>query len=286
MDNQMTILSSETVMAQEKAAIDIQISTARAYPRNLSDFLQKVETYAGLDTETAEDCFYALKRGRGDEQKVIDGLSVRFAEIIASCWGNLRVQTRIIAIDEKMITAQGIVHDLESNVAISAEVKRRITDKEGRRFSDDMIVVTGNAASSIAFRNAVLKVVPKAVTKNIVEKVKQISLGKEMDVETARTNAIEYFKKLGISEAKLFEHLEVKGIDDIDKEKLLYLKGLRTAIKEGTATIDDVFNKDSGVKEPPKNVFGNAKKEQPDPAKTEKVDNTGKKSEPKQGNLL
>ena len=210
MDNQMTILSSEAVMAQEKAAIDIQISTARAYPRNLSEFLQKVETYAGLDTETAEDCFYALKRGRGDEQKVIDGLSVRFAEIIASCWGNLRVQTRIIGIDEKMITAQGVCHDLESNVAISAEVKRRITDKEGRRFSDDMIVVTGNAASAIAFRNAVLKVVPKAVTKNIVEKVKQISLGKEMDVETARTNAIEYFKKLGVSEAKLFEHLEVK----------------------------------------------------------------------------
>ena len=79
-----------------------------------------------------------------------------------------------------MITAQAICHDLETNLAVSKEVKRRITNKYGKTYSEDMQVVTGNAASSIAFRNAVLAVIPKAVTKRIINEVKKVALGQSM----------------------------------------------------------------------------------------------------------
>ncbi|MFN8826683.1 MAG: hypothetical protein ACK501_17070, partial [Planctomycetota bacterium] len=39
---------------------------------------------------------------------------------------------------------------------------RRITGKNGRRYSSDMIGVTGNAACSIALRNAVFRGIPRA----------------------------------------------------------------------------------------------------------------------------
>lgn len=151
------IQQAEMLQAINRSEVDVQVSTAKQYPRNLPEVLNKILTYATMDTETAEDCFYVLKRGGS----TIEGLSVRMSEIIAGAWGNLRVQTRIIGNDGKTITAQGVCHDLETNVAVSVEVKRRITDKYGKTFSEDMQVVTGNAASAIAYRNAVLKVVQR-----------------------------------------------------------------------------------------------------------------------------
>ena len=152
----MQVSNAETLAALTRSEIDVQVATAHQYPRNLSRVLNNIETLATMDEDVAGSCFYTLRR----QGKVIEGPSVRMAEIIASSWGNLRVQARIISNDGKMITAQGICHDLESNYATSTEVKRRITDKNGKTFSEDMQVVTGNAACAIAMRNALFKVVP------------------------------------------------------------------------------------------------------------------------------
>ncbi|MDR2084368.1 MAG: hypothetical protein LBP67_05175 [Bacteroidales bacterium] len=237
------IRESEMLQAINRSEIDIQISTAKQYPRNIVSVLNQIKTYATMDTETAEDCFYALYRGKGDDKKMVEGLSVRMSEIIAGAWGNLRVQTRIIGNDGKTITAQGVCHDLETNTAVSVEVKRRITDKNGRTFSEDMQVVTGNAASAIAFRNAVLKVVPKAVTKKVVEDVKQVAMGKAVDLETGRQNAFANFSKAGVSEQMIFDKLGISKKEEIDNERLFVLRSIWTAIKEGTTSIQEEFIK-------------------------------------------
>lgn len=226
-----------------RGEIDIQIATAKQYPRNIQSVLATIRTLATMDAETAEDCFYVLRRGNASgNQNVIEGVSVRMAEIIASCWGNIRVQTRIIANDGKKITAQAMCHDLESNFAISLTVDRRITDKFGKTYSEDMQVVTGNAAAAIAFRNAVLKVIPKAVTKSIVEETKKAALGQPIDLETSRQNMIQYFSKLGVTEEQLLAYLEVKSVEEITKEKIFELRGTANAIKEGTTTVQETFS--------------------------------------------
>lgn len=244
METNITMVNqSDMLMAINKSEIDTQISTAKQFPRNLHDSLNKIMQYATLDPETADECFYALKRGNGDDAKVIEGLSVRMAEIIASAWGNLRVQTRIIGNDGKTITAQGICHDLETNYATSVEVKRRITDKNGRTFSEDMQVVTGNAASAIAFRNAVLKVVPKAVTKRVIAEVKEVSLGKALDLTTSRQKVVEWYSKVGVSKELLLEYLERGSMEEVNAEDIAVLRGTATAIKEGTTTAEETFIK-------------------------------------------
>lgn len=243
--NIIEICQADMLQAINRAEIDIQISTAKQYPRELPRVLNQIETYATMDTETAEDCFYALRRGRGDDNAVIEGVSVRLAEIIAGAWGNLRVQTRIIGNDGKTVTCQGICHDLETNLAVSVEVKRRITDRNGRTFSEDMQVVTGNAASAIAFRNAVLKVVPKAVTKKVINNIKQVALGKSIDLETTRQRMIDYYAKIGVSQQQIFEYLEIKSFAEIDKEKVFELRALANAIKEGTTSVAETFKKNT-----------------------------------------
>lgn len=244
MDEIIEVKQAEMLQAINRSEVDMQIATAKQYPRDLPTVLNKIETYATMDTETAEDCFYALRRqGADGEAQAIEGLSVRMAEIIASAWGNLRVQTRIIGNDGRFITAQGVCHDLETNVAVSKEVKRRITTRAGRTFSDDMQVVTGNAAASIAFRNAVLAVVPKAVTKKVIASVKQVAMGKAIDLETSRQNAIANYAKAGVTEQMLFEYLGITKKEQIDKEIVFELKALWNAIKEGTTSVQETFVK-------------------------------------------
>ena len=235
------VSSVEMLSALNRSEVDMQIATAKAYPRELKKVLNQIETYATMDEETAEDCFYALRRGKGDDQSVIEGLSVRMAEIIAGAWGNMRVQTRIIGNDGKTITAQGMCHDLETNLAVSVEVKRRISDRFGKTYSEDMQVVTGNAASAIAFRNAVLKVVPKAVTKNVVERVKDVAMGKSIDLETIRQKVVAHFQKIGVPVDQIMSYVGIKSLVEMDKEKCFQLKGLANAIKEGSATAREAF---------------------------------------------
>lgn len=242
MENEIIeIKQAEIVQAINRAEVDMQISTAKQYPRDIYGALNNIKTIATLDNSTAEDCFYALRR----QGTLIEGVSVRLAEIIAGAWGNMRVQTRIIGNDGKTITAQGVCHDLETNLAVSVEVKRRITDKNGRTYSEDMQVTTGNAASAIAFRNAVLKVVPKAVTKRVIDEIKQVALGKSMDLETRRQNMIAYFGKLGVSQAEILAYCGVKRIEEITSEMVFELSGLKNAIKEGTTTVQETFKRNT-----------------------------------------
>ena len=248
------IKQAEVLQAINKSEIDIQVATAKQYPRNIPDVLNKISTYATMDTETASDCFYVLRRSGSGGSTTVEGLSVRMAEIIAGAWGNLRVQTRIVGNDGRTITAQGICHDLETNVAVSVEVKRRITDKYGKTYSEDMQVVTGNAASAIAFRNAVLKVVPKAVTKRVIEGVKQVALGQSLDLETSRQKMLEYFGKLGVTKEMILDYLNLKKVEEIDKEAVFELRATANAIKEGTTTVQETFVKASNEKRQTENA--------------------------------
>ena len=227
----------EVLTALTKGEIDAQIATAKQYPRNLSRVLNNIETLATMDEDVAGSCFYSLRRNG----KVIEGASIRMAEIVASSWGNLRTQARIISNDGKTITAQGVCHDLETNTAISVEVKRRITDKNGKTYNDDMQIMTGNAACAIALRNAVFKVVPAALIKKAIDKAKKVSLGESMTLEMSRAKMMDYFKTIGVEERQILDYLSVEKIEEIDIDMVVELRGLATALKDGTTTIKEAF---------------------------------------------
>lgn len=279
MNEIVEVRQADMLAAINRSEVDMQIATAKQYPRDIQAALNRIQTLATLDEETAGDCFYTLRRGNGGQ--VIEGLSVRFAEIIAGAWGNLRAQARIIGNDGRTITAQGVCHDLETNFAVSVEVKRRITDKNGKTYNEDMQVMTGNAACAIAFRNAVLKVVPKSVTKRIIEQVKQVAIGKAMDLETSRARMLSYYGKLGVNQAALFSYLGVKRVGDIDAQMIFELRGLANALKEGTTTIAETFSTASTNSE--KIAEGARKKAEEAMKRTAKASGQGKTKKAQDG---
>src|SRR5690348_9661215 len=95
-------ISSSTLFEQHKAEVDIQIATAHAYPRNVTKSINNAIAIVSLDEQTAKTCHYALPRGG----KTVAGPSVHLAKILAQCWGNMRIDARVIAIDAKHVTSQ------------------------------------------------------------------------------------------------------------------------------------------------------------------------------------
>lgn len=235
------IQRADTLEALNRSEIDIQISTAKQYPRSVELATRRILDLATIDEETAQECFYSLRRGKGEGSSLVEGPSVRLAEIVAASWGNLRVQSQVVSNDGKFITARGVCHDLETNTAVSCEVQRRITDRNGRTFSDDMIVVTGNAAGAIAFRNAVFKVVPKAIINKAVKAIKAEAIGNANALEERRGKMISYFASIGVSKEMILSYLEVDSISAIDMEMVMEMVGLVNAIKEGTTTKEEAL---------------------------------------------
>ena len=222
-----------------RAEIDQQISTARAYPRSIDRAVKNIITLATLDEETAEECIYALPRGG----KPITGPSARLAEIIASQWGNNRVAARVVHVDrtEKYVEAEGVFHDLENNSATTSRVRRRIPDKGGRLLSEDMIIVTGNAACAIAKRNAVLGGVPKGVWRRAYEYAAQVIAGTAETLVVTREKTMKAFAAFGVAPDRVCSALGLTGLDDIKVEHIPTLRGMYAALKNGEATVEEMF---------------------------------------------
>lgn len=243
------IPSNETALYLiTKAEVDTAIATANAFPRDLEKFRKDLLKMSTLSEGIAESCNYGVPRQGKDDKtgeyvtKIISGPSVRFAEMACASYKNIRSGARVIANDGKTITAQGICHDLESNNSVTVEVKKKITTKKGITFSEDMQTVTGNAACAIAYRNAVFKVIPAALTEDIFEQTKVVAKGTAATLETRRNNAIAYFKTLDVTEAQILAVLGVKTIKEITLDKLAELVAIRSAIRDGETTAKDAFN--------------------------------------------
>lgn len=231
----------ETIDSAERANIDIQVSTAHAYPRNLSRTINNSIAIATMDKETAQTCGYALPRGG----KPITGPSVHLAKIIAQQYGNLRAEARVVNATATQVISRGTAWDLENNYAVAFEVRRSILTSAGKRFSEDMITVTGNAANAIAYRNAIFAVVPKAITDKVYKAAQECitgDLSDETKLIQRRDKAVKYFNdQYGITEEEVIKLCGKQTINQIGANEIALLLGIQQSLKDGDTTVDEVM---------------------------------------------
>lgn len=229
------------VDAVERANVDSQVATAKQYPRDLTRCINNSIVMATMDYETAQSCGYALPRGG----KPITGPSVHLAKLLVSNYGNIRAEAKISKITDKRVISRGTCWDLENNVATAFEVGRSIVGKNGKRFSDDMITVTGNAASSIAYRNAVFSVIPKTITNKVYQAAQHFITGDLSDEEklvARRKKCIDFFKdEYGITEQEVVMLCGKQTINQIKAEQIALLLGITQSLKDGDTTVDELM---------------------------------------------
>lgn len=220
-----------------KTEIEAQLDAAHKYRRSIKHFMDEAKTMATLSQSVAESCMYTLPRGG----KSLTGPSVRLAEICASAYGNIQVGARVIGTDGDDVVAQGAAWDMEKNVRITIEERRRIVGSNGQRYKPDMIVVTGKAAASIALRNAIFRVVPRAYVDEVYETAKRLAVGDARSLPDRRADVVGRLNKMGVTNDQILLRVEKKTIDDIGLTELETLIGLGTAIKNGEASVEDAF---------------------------------------------
>lgn len=229
------------VDALERANVDSQVATAKRYPRNIRRSMDNAMVMATMDADTAQSCGYALPRGG----KPITGPSVHLAKIIVSNWGNMRTEAKVVQITDKQIISRGTAWDLETNVASAFEVRRSIVDKKGNRYSDDMITVTGNAANSIAYRNAVFSVIPKAFVDKIYRAAQKCitgDLSNEEKLVKRRSDAITFFNdEWGITEGEVIKLCGKQTVNQIKAEEIALLLGMAQSLKDGDTTVEELM---------------------------------------------
>lgn len=238
-----------------RAELDVQIVTAKQFPRSIQRVIGNITTLATLDEDTASECLYALVRKKKqqnrngqaseEENKPIEGPSIRLAEIAAQTYGNCRIEARVIAVNrqEKYVEAEGVFLDLETNMASKATVRRRISTSKGFLFSDDMINVTSNAACAIAKRNAILAGIPRGVYRPAYMAARSIVAGTAEMLSVNREKAIKAFATFGVTPDQIFEALGVEGEREIKTDHIATLRAMFATLKNGEGTVEEMFGK-------------------------------------------
>lgn len=227
--------------AIEKANVDIQVSTAKQYPRDIRRCVDNSVVLATMNLATAQTCGYALPRGG----KPITGPSVHLAKILVSNWGNMRTEAKVVQITDRQIISRGTAWDLETNVASAFEVRRSIVGKDGKRFSDDMITVTGNAANSIAYRNAVFAVIPKGIVDRVYSAAQKMITGDLSNCDLLlkkRTEILNTFKNdYKITEEEVIKICGKETVNQINSDSIALLIGTLQSLKDGDTNVADLM---------------------------------------------
>lgn len=248
--NLVQIQEQTNLPASVMVEIDTQIATAKQYPRDLKNVREMILLTATQDQKTAEECYYKLPRKQRQDDGsykdvIIEGETIRFAEIVLAFWGNIQTGTRVVNIDKvnKTVTVQGVVWDLERNVKTSEEVTKSIATSSGHLYSQDMIIMTTKSASSQALRNAIFRAVPRVMFSSIMNEIKKKSVEGEtgqklMDSVNA---AIKWFVSKGIPKPKIMAFFNNKPISEFTTDDLLTLKGIYSGIESGEFSVSDAF---------------------------------------------
>ena len=245
---------------QTRAEYDVSIATAHKFPRSIGQFFKRAESMATATPEIAASCEYAKPVG-GEKVK---GPSARLAEIVAATYGNLRVQARIISETHSEVVAQGVCHDLETNVAHSTEVSVSLLKRNGDRVGPEQVQTARGSACSKARRNAIFLAVPAALCIPIITAARKVAAGDAKTLPERRKAQLDWFAKQGIKPATIFAWLGVKGEDDISLDHMADMLAAVNAAKEDGTSLGAIFaqTKDERLHD----GFGGVKK--PAPATT------------------
>lgn len=238
-EKQAHVMLPTALESMTRAEIDTQVATAHRFPRSIGAFFKRAESLATATAEIAASMEYAKPVGGGK----VKGPSARLAEIVAATYGNLRVQARVISETENEIVAQGVAHDLETNVAQSTEVAVSVRKRDGTRVSADQVATMRAAACSKARRNAIFLAVPVALCQPIIAAARKVAAGDASTLPERREKQLVWLEGKGIKRALVFSWLGIKSVDDIGLEEMADIIAAINSSTQENLSLVDVFGK-------------------------------------------
>lgn len=231
-------IESERAIAEAQAKMVI----AKRFPRDEATAFSKAMQACQRKT-LADSAFYSYPRGG----EVISGPSIRLAEELARCWGNIEYGIRELSRKDGVSEMQAFAIDLESNIhSVQNFTVRHIRDRRGggKELTDerDIYELTANMGGR-RLRARILAVLPPDLKDAAVAQCRATIANDgagEMPVADRVKRMVLAFSKIGVSDELLAKRLGHK-LDTTTPDELADLHGIYTSLKDGVTKIADWF---------------------------------------------
>jgi hypothetical protein len=223
---------------------------AKTFPRDEAEAVNKMKRACSRQS-LAEKAFYSFPRAGQN----ITGPTIRFAEELARCWGNIDYGIKELSQDEGKSEMQAYAWDLETNTQsvqnFTNPHKREKSDKRTRQVvMEDLVsqrdIYENNAnMATRRLRARILAVIPAWFVDEAIQACQATLRGDgKASFDERKSNLITEFDRLGVDASMLKKYLKHDAMT-MDTDEFLDLVGVFNSIKTGERKAAEWFNADN-----------------------------------------
>lgn len=247
---QMDNINQGTVAIEASRAIaeaQGKLVIAKRFPRNEIAAYAKAMEACQRPTMAAK-AFYSFPRGG----QTVEGPTIRFAEELARCWGNIDYGIKELSQDDGKSEMQAYAWDLETNAQsvqnFTNPHQREKTDKRTRttvmeNLTSQRDIYENNAnMATRRLRSRILAILPSWFVEDAIAECKKTLCGKNDTPLIDRVkNMVVQFAKMGVTQEQIEQRLK-KKIETMNADDFVEFVGIYNAIKQGESKIADWFD--------------------------------------------
>ena len=227
---------------------------AKRFPRNEVEAYAKAMEACQRPTMAAK-AFYSFPRGG----QTVAGPTIRFAEELARCWGNIDYGIKELSQDDGKSEMQAYAWDLETNAQSvqnftnphqreKTDRKTRTTVMENLTSQRDIYENNANMATR-RLRSRILAILPSWFVEDAIEECKKTLAGQNDTPLIDRVKKmVVQFAKMGVTQEQIEKRLKRK-IDTMNADDFTAFIGIYNAIKQGESKISDWFEAEATANE-------------------------------------
>ena len=223
---------------------------AKTFPRDEAKAINKMEE-ACSRMALAEKAFYKFPRAG----QTIEGPTIRFAEELARCWGNIDYGIKELSQDEGKSEMQAYAWDLETNTQsvqnFTNPHKREKTDKRTRQvvmedLTSQRDIYENNAnMATRRLRARILAVLPAWFVDDAIQACKATLAGEgKAPFKDRVKNLVSNYNRIGVDADMLKRYLKHDAME-MNTDEFIDLVGIFNSIKTGERKAKEWFDPDN-----------------------------------------
>ena len=241
---QMDKINQGTVAIEASRAIaeaQGKLVIAKRFPRDEVQAYNRV-AQACQRKGIAEKAFYSYNRGGG----TVSGPTIRFAEELARCWGNIDYGIKELSQDEGKSEMQAYAWDLETNAqSVQNFTNPHIREVGGKAkiltSQRDIYEINANMGAR-RLRSRILAILPTDLVDMAIAECKKTLAGNNDEPLIDRVKKmVVAFGKIGVTQEQIETRLKRK-VDTMTVDDFTDYIGIYNAIKNGESKVADWFD--------------------------------------------
>ena len=247
---QMDKINQGTIAIEASRAVaeaQGKLVIAKRFPRDEVQSYAKAMEACQRPTMAAK-AFYSFPRGG----QTVEGPTIRFAEELARCWGNIDDGIKELSQDDGKSEMQAYAWDLETNAQsvqnFTNPHKREKTDKRTKTVVMETLtgqrdIYENNAnMATRRLRSRILAILPAWFVEDAIAECKKTLAGQNDTPLIDRVKKmVVQFAKLGVTQEMIEKRLKRK-VDTMTSDDFVEYVGIYNAVKGGESKIADWFD--------------------------------------------